>query len=65
VIHCKCCNNNLSQTQATASPVKHMLEQPWGLAVRKWEHHFITVYSHSLKYDNLGYDQPKLQPKFP
>jgi hypothetical protein len=51
VIHCKCCNNSLSQTQATASPVqqmthitnkpyflfpvKHMLEQPWGLAVRK------------------------------
>jgi len=72
VIHCKCCNNNLSQTQATASPVqqithitnkpcflcpvKHMLEQPWGLAVSKWEHHFITVHSRFLKYDIPTYE---------
>jgi hypothetical protein len=52
-----------------------MLKQPWVLAIRKWEHHFITVYSCSLiydistydipTYDIPTYDQPKLQPKFP
>jgi hypothetical protein len=35
-----------------------MLKQPWVLAIRKWGHHFITVYSCSLTYDISTYDQP-------